>query len=136
MDNMKTIDVMGLFGALNAAKPGDEIKLSDYEVKGKEKENKTQFYVEVTDERVDLDPPYVWQSEVYETKEEVTKAGRRLAQALDCGDISTLLNSGDYLNPHWEKSAEGVEKFLHVDVMIMEFYDETDYDIVIEENIK
>lgn len=41
MSNMKTIDVMGLFGALNAAKPDDEIKLSDYEVKGEEEGNKT-----------------------------------------------------------------------------------------------
>lgn len=97
---------------------------------------KVSFYVEVTDERVDLDPPYVWQSEVYETKEEALKAGRRLAQALGRSDISTLLNSGDYLNPNWEKSAKGVKKFLHVDVMTMEFYDETDYDIAVEENIK
>ena len=97
---------------------------------------KVLFYIEVTDERVDLDPPYVWQSETYETKEEALKAGRRLAQALGRSDISTLLNSGDYLNPYWEKSAKGVKKFLHVDVMVMEFYDENDYDIGIEENIK
>ena len=97
------------------------------------------FYIEVTDERVDLDPPYVWQSEVYETKEEAVKAGRRLAQALGRSDISILLNSGDYLNPNWEKSAKGVKKSLHVDIMSMNYFNSdfgTEYEIGMEENIK
>lgn len=97
---------------------------------------KEKFYVEVTDERVDLDPPYVWQSEVFDTKQAALVLGRRIAQGFGRSDISPLLNGGDYLNPNWEKSAKGVKKFLHVDLMVMEFYTENDYDIEIEENIK
>ena len=31
---------------------------------------KQEYYIEVVDKRVDLDPPYVWQSEPFATKEE------------------------------------------------------------------
>ena len=97
---------------------------------------KETFYVEVTDRRVDLDPPYVWQSEVFDTKLAATVLARKIAASFGRSDITPLLNGGDYLNPNWEKSAKGVKKFLHVDVMVMEWYDEENYDIDIEENIK
>ena len=97
-----------------------------------------KYYVEVTDERVDLDPPYIWQSELYYNKEDAVKAARKIAQGFGRSDISTLLNSGNYLNPNWEKSAKGVKKFLHVDVIQMKYYDnEGNYDIIsVEEHIK
>lgn len=97
---------------------------------------KMQYYVEVTDDRVDLDPPYVWQSETYEDRTQALKAGRRLAQEFGSSNISTLLTKGDYLNPNWIKSAKGVKHSLHVDLMIMKYKTEEEYDIEIEENIK
>lgn len=97
---------------------------------------KTNYYVEVTDERVDLDPPYVWQSEVFETKESALKLGRKIAAGFGRSDIKPLLTTGDYLNPNWFKSAQGSKKFLHVDIMAMEYYTEDGYDIKIEENVK
>lgn len=97
---------------------------------------KEQFYVEVTDDRVDLDPPYIWQSETFDTKLAATILARKIAAGFGRSDISPLLNGGDYLNPKWEKSAKEVEKFLHVDVMVMKWYNADDYDIEVEENIK
>ena len=82
---------------------------------------KEQFYVEITDERVDLDPPYVYQSCAFGTKEEAVKFGR-------------------HLNPNWEYSAKGVKKCLHVDVMRMEIYNDDafgiEYEIYVEEDLK
>lgn len=97
-----------------------------------------KFYVEITDERVDLDPPYVYQSCVFDTKEVAVKFGRRLVQKIGRSDISFLKDkeTKDYLNPNWEYSAKGVKKCLHVDVMKMKFYDEDSYDIDIEEKLK
>lgn len=99
---------------------------------------KEQFYVEITDERVDLDPPYVYQSCTFDTKEEAVKFGRRLVQKIGRSDISFLKDkeTRDYLNPNWEYSAKGVKKCLHVDVMRMEFHDEDDYEIYVEEDLK
>jgi len=99
---------------------------------------KEQFYVEITDERVDLDPPYVYQSRTFDTKVEAVKFGRRLVQKIGRSDISFLKDkeTKDYLNPNWEYSAKGVKKCLHVDVMKMEFYDEDSYDIYVEEKLK
>ena len=99
---------------------------------------KEQFYVEITDERVDLDPSYVYQSCTFDTKEEAVKFGRRLVQKIGRSDISFLKDkeTRDYLNPNWEYSAKGVKKCLHVDVMRMEFYDEDGYDIYVEEDLK
>ena len=97
---------------------------------------KTRYYVEVTDERVELDPPYVWQSEIYEDRTQALKAGRRLAQEFGSSKIQTLLTKGDYLNPLWAKSCKGVKRYLHVDLMKMEYYSEDGYDISIEENIR
>lgn len=97
-----------------------------------------KFYVEITDERVDLDPPYVYQSCTFDTKAEAVKFGRRLVQKIGRSDISFLKDkeTRDYLNPNWEYSAKGVKKCLHVDVMEMKFYDEDSYDIDIEEKLK
>ena len=99
---------------------------------------KEQFYVEITDERVDLDPPYVYQSCTFGTKEEAVKFGRRLVQKIGRSDICFLKDkeTRDYLNPDWEYSAKGVKKCLHVDVMKMKFYDGDSYDIYVEENLK
>ena len=96
----------------------------------------TVYYVEVTDERVDLDPPYVWQSETYEDKKIALKAGRRLAQEFGSSKIQTLLIKGNYLNPLWVKSCKGVKRYLHIDLMKTEYYSKNSYDISIEENIK
>ena len=103
---------------------------------------KEQFYVEITDERVDLDPPYVYQSCTFGTKEEAVKFGRRLVQKIGRSDISFLRDkeTKQYLNPDWEYSAKGVKKCLHVDVMRMEIYNDdafgVEYEIYIEENLK
>ena len=97
---------------------------------------KETYYVEVTDDRVDLDPPYVWQSEEFEDKEEARKLARKIAAAFNRSDVSMLKPNEDYLNPDWEVSAKGVKKHLHVDVMLMEWYDTGGYDIFIEDCIK
>jgi hypothetical protein len=97
---------------------------------------KTVYYVEVTDDRVSLDPPCVWQSEIYEDRTTALKAGRRLAQEFGSSNISTLLTKGDYLNPNWIKSAKGVKRSLHVDLMIVKYKTKENYDIEIEKNIK
>ena len=97
---------------------------------------KETYYVEVTDDRVDLDPPYVWQSEEFEDREEARKFARKVAAAFGRSDISMLKPHEDYLNPDWEISAKGVKKHLHVDLMVMLWYDEDSYDIDIEETIK
>ena len=95
-----------------------------------------QYYVEVTDERVDLDPPYVWQSEVYDDRTTALKAARRIAAGFGRSDIKPLTTTGDYLNPNWEISAKGVKSALHVDLMKMEWYNKDSYDIKIEESVK
>lgn len=95
---------------------------------------KTRYYVEVTDER--LNPPYIWESEVYEDRTQALKAGRRLAQEFGRSQIQMLLTKGTYLNPLWVKSCKGVKRYLHVNLIKMEYYSENSYNISIEENIK
>ena len=111
----------------------------------KEKLIKETFFVEITDEReADLESSRIYQSCEFATKEEAIKFGRQLAQKIGKSDISFMkdINTCHYLKPTWEYSAKGVKKSLHVDVMVKEYYSETDeidkdnYDIEIEANIK
>ena len=97
-----------------------------------------KYYIEVKDGRILRDPitlkkiSYIWQSSDYEDKREALKAARRLAQGFYRSDISPLLTSGE-LNPNWERSAKGVKKYLHVNLMCR---DEENFDLHIEENVK
>ena len=99
---------------------------------------KEEFYVEVTDERVDLDPPYVWQSCTYKDKRDAQKLARKVAASFNRSDLSYLSDKTitDYLNPEWQWSAKGIKKNLHVDVMVMVWYCPDGYDIELTENIK
>jgi len=101
---------------------------------------KEEFYVEVIDDRVDLDPPYVWQSCAYENKKDAQRLARKVAASFNRSDLSYLSKSNteitDYLNPNWPWEAKGIKKHLHVDVMVMIWYCPDGYDIDIEENIK
>ena len=97
---------------------------------------KQTYYVEVTDDRVDLDPPYIWQSEVLDTEKAAVVLGRNIAAGFSRSDIRPLVQSGDYLNPQWIKSVQGAKHHLHVYVMVMEWYSEDGYDINQLEQVK
>ena len=90
-----------------------------------------EFYIEVTDKRVDLDPPYVWQSETFKTKEEAEKFGKKVAESFRRSDLSYLTqkNPYAYLNPRWEVSAKGIKTNLKVDLMVIDWFNEDEYDI-------
>ena len=96
----------------------------------------TKYYVEVTDDREDMDPPYAWQSEVFDTVKAAVLLARKIAASFGRSDISMILQAGDFLNPQWDKSAKGVKKHLHVDVMKMEYTSSDTYDIGLELTIK
>lgn len=99
-----------------------------------------KYYIEVTDERVEEGQQYIYQSCIFENKEEALKFGRRLAQSFGRSDISMLrrdLDTTDYLDPDWEFSAKGAKKNLHIDLMVMEYFNnDEEYEIYIEEMIK
>lgn len=97
---------------------------------------KETYYIEVTDDRVDLDPPYVWQSEEFDNKTDALKFARKVAASFNRSSLEYLVPHHDYLNPDWEKSARGIKQHLHVDLMVMLWYDENSYDIDIEDSIK
>ncbi len=99
---------------------------------------KQEFYIEVTDKRVDLDPPYVWQSEPFATKAEALKFGRKVAASFRRSDLSYLLkkNPYSYLNPNWEVSAKGVKTNLVTHLMVMDWINKDEYEIGFLENIK
>ena len=99
---------------------------------------KQEYYVEVVDKRVDLDPPYVWQSELFATKEEALKLGRKVAASFNRSDLSFLLekNPWTYLNPAWEVSVKGVKKNLETRLMAMSWFNEEEYEIGFLEKIK
>ena len=99
---------------------------------------KTEYYVEVVDKRVDLDPPYVWQSESFATKEEALKLGRKVAASFRRSDLSYLLqkNPYAYLNPAWEVSAKGVKSNLQTRLMIIDWINEDEYEIGFLKNIR
>ena len=99
---------------------------------------KQEYYVEVVDKRVDLDPPYVWQSEPFTTKEEALKLGRKVAASFNRSDLSFLLKKSpwSYLNPAWEVSPKGVKKNLETRLMVMDWINEEEYEIGFLEKIK
>ena len=89
---------------------------------------KTEYYIEVTDKRVDLDPPYVWQSEPFSSEEEALKFGRKVAASFKRSDLSYLLkkNPYSYLNSGWEVSAKGIKSNLKTYLMVMVFSEDDD----------
>ena len=99
---------------------------------------KQEFYIEVTDKRVDLDPPYVWQSEPFETLAEAEKFGKKVAESFRRSDLSYLTKRklGSYLNPDWEVSAKAIKTNLKVDIMSMDWISEDEYDIGFVKRIK
>ena len=97
---------------------------------------KETFYVEVTDDRVDLDPPYVWQSQWFDNESEAAKLARKVAGSFGRSDLSLILSDGDFLNPDWEVSAKGVKKHLHVRIMVAQWISEEEYEIFYKTTIK
>ena len=101
--------------------------------------SKVQYYIEVTDKRVDLDPPYVWQSDDFKTIEAAEKLGRQVREGLNKNDMTVLTRNKKtgYLNSSWveycdllPRNKKGLQTNLKVDVMVMEFSeDDSEYEI-------
>ena len=99
---------------------------------------KTTYYVEVTDKRVDLDPPYVWQSKVFPTVRAAAELALELKKEFSEGNINTMIKNrnNDYLNYQWldfyddlPEKRKGIKTNLHIYIMTMEWYNEVEYDI-------
>lgn len=103
------------------------------------------YYVEVTDKRVDLDPPYVWQSEVFHTVQAAAELALELKKEFSEGNINTILKNrnNDYLNYQWldfyddlPKNRKGIKTNLHIYIMVMDWYNDDEYDIGLLKKIK
>lgn len=75
-----------------------------------------KYFVQVTDDRVVLNPSYVWRSERNEDKAGQLKYARKIGAGFGRSDIKPLLAEGE-LNPQWTKSPKGAKHHLHVDLM-------------------
>lgn len=108
---------------------------------------KELYYVEVVDKRIDLDPPYVWQSVVFDSKSEAIEFGIKVKEEFKKGNADILFSrkNCDYLNPQWENffkhelpnNRKGIKSNLKVRIMTMEFDEsETEYEIGYVKEIK
>lgn len=106
---------------------------------------KTEYYVEVTDKRVDLDPPYVWQSEPFGSHLDAEALALKLKKEFLEGKVNTIIKNrnNDYLNYQWldfyddlPEKRKGIKTNLHIYIMVMDWYNDDEYDIGLLKKIK
>ena len=96
------------------------------------------YYIEIVDKRVDLDPPYIWQSKPFKTKEEALKQGKKIAESFRRSNLSDLQKEDlrYYQNPRWKMSAKGIKNNLDTYLMVKNWYNEEEYEVEQLEQIK